>query len=151
MPAYLKDACRQDQTCMQATPEMHAGEISSACRQDQKCMQAKTEAIKAVIAHIFLQDVLDFAQLVGDLLIPAFAQILVSFASLCHLYAKLEGGFGVGLFGALILCPLLLSVKVIPRAALLLITHKPLMWTTAEPTCDKVQNLSMLARQLQHM
>ena len=70
--------------------------------------------------YVLLENVLDLAQLVGQLLISVFAQVLVCFAPLSHLDTKLESSFRVSFFDALVLLPLLLCIKVIPRTSLLL-------------------------------
>lgn len=72
--------------------------------------------------YVLLQNVLDLAQLIGQLLVSVLAQVFVCFAALSHLDTKLESSLGVGFFAAFVLCPLLLCVKVIPGASFLLQT-----------------------------
>ena len=71
--------------------------------------------------HILFQDILDLAELIGQLLILVLAQVLVCFAALSHFDTKLKCSLWVGLLSALVLLPLLLSVKVISGAPLLLL------------------------------
>lgn len=84
------------------------------------CLERQLVRKAQTSTYILLQNILDLAQLVGQLLVSVPAQVFMCFATLRHLDTKLESSFGVGFLAALVLCPLLLCVKVIPGAPLLL-------------------------------
>lgn len=113
--------------CLRLANELadYCSKLLQYCKVDCDELQASYRAPRcgaAVIltTHILLQDVFDLAKLVGNLLVPALAKIFVRLATLRHLDPKLESSLGVCFFGALVCCPLLLSVKVISRFTLLL-------------------------------